>query len=190
YRLRAASTTPSNFAFAPNATIVKVFLFVVVALSTGYMTRELERERRHAVERAAQPDTLRELSTDMVSGTDIKDLFKVLAQNAVQMTNSQRGRLLLTSQDGFEEVATANREGSSEPPPEGEAIDQDLLSVAARSGEATIANDKKSLTVPVASGDGVTALVYLTRPDATFTTQDLFTVAALSGRSAVPLANA
>src|SRR5207245_3223221 len=190
YLFVGGSFTPSNFAFDPNATIGKVFLFVVVALSTGYMTRELERERRHAVERAAQADTLRELSTDMVSGTDIKDVFKVLAQNAVQMTNSQRGRLILTSQDGFEEVATANREGTSEPPPEGEAIDQDLLSLAARSGEATIANNKKSLTVPVASGDGVTPLVYLTRPDATFPNQELFTVAALSGSSAVPLANA
>ena len=190
YLFVGGSFTPSNFAFDPNATIGKVFLFVVVALSTGYMTRELERERRHAVERAAQADTLRELSTDMVSGTDIKDVFRVLVQNAVQMTGSQRGRLILTSQEGFEEVATGNREGTSDPPPEGEPIDQDLLSVAARSGEATIANDKKSLTVPIASGDGVTALLYLTKPEATFSNQELFTVAALSGSSAVPLANA
>jgi diguanylate cyclase (GGDEF)-like protein len=44
--------------------------------------------------------------------------------------------------------------------------------------------------IPVASGDGVTALLSLTRVKGTFTNQDLFSVSALSGSSAVPLANA
>src|SRR6266566_4688828 len=166
-----------------------VFLFVVVALATAYMTRELERERRQAVERAAQADTLRELSADMVTGTDIKDVFKVLVGNAVQMTSSQRGRLILTSQEGFEEVATASRD-ESVPPPEGEPFDQALLGVVSHSGEAAFADDRKGLTIPIASSDGVTALLYLNKSDSQFSNQDLFTVDALSGSSAVPLANA
>ena len=189
YLFVGGSFTPSNFVVDPNATIGKVFLFVVVALATAYMTRELERERRQAVERAAQADTLRELSADMVTGTDIKDVFKVLVGNAVQMTNSQRGRLILTSQEGFEEVATASRDGSV-PPPEGEPFDQALLGVVSHSGEAAFADDRKGLTIPIASSDGVTALLYLSKSDAQFSNQDLFTVDALSGSSAVPLANA
>jgi len=47
-----------------------------------------------------------------------------------------------------------------------------------------------SLVIPIASGEGVTALLSLTRLTGIFTNQDLFAVAALSGTSAVPLANA
>src|SRR2546430_11808754 len=45
YLFIGGSFTPTNFYIDPNATIGKMFLFLVVALSTGYMTRELERER-------------------------------------------------------------------------------------------------------------------------------------------------
>src|SRR6202162_6265912 len=86
YLFVGGSFTPANFSNDPNATIGKVFLFLVVALATGYMTRELERERRQAVDRAAQADSLRELSMTMVSDTDIKDVFKVIVENAVKMT--------------------------------------------------------------------------------------------------------
>jgi hypothetical protein len=69
YLFIGGSFTPANFAVDPNATIGKMFLFLVVALATGYMTRELERERRSAVERAAQADSLRELSMSLVGET-------------------------------------------------------------------------------------------------------------------------
>src|SRR6202011_782908 len=46
YLFVGGSFTPSNFYVDPNATMGKMFLFLVVALATGYMTRELERERR------------------------------------------------------------------------------------------------------------------------------------------------
>src|SRR5256886_16896270 len=83
YLFIGGSFTPANFYVDPNATIGKMFLFLVVALSTGYMTRELERERRAAVERAAQADSLRELSMNLVSDTDIKDIFDVLVDHAL-----------------------------------------------------------------------------------------------------------
>src|SRR4029077_10909403 len=102
YLFVGGSFTPANSTTDPNATIGKVFLFLVVALATGYMTRELERERRQAVERASQADALRELSMTMVTDTDIKDVFKVVVHHAVQMTIADHGSLILASPDGFD----------------------------------------------------------------------------------------
>src|SRR5256884_2512851 len=58
YLFIGGSFTSANFNIDANATIGQVFLFLVVSLATGYMTRDLERERRAAVERAAQADSL------------------------------------------------------------------------------------------------------------------------------------
>lgn len=189
YLFIGGSFTPANFTISSNATIGQVFLFLVVALATGYMTRELERERRAAVGRAAQADTLRELSMNLVSETDIKDVFEVLIDNAVQMTSAENGRLLVASPDGFTVVSAANRSGS-EAVAEGEAFDERQIAQAASTGEAVFTADRKRITVPIASGDGATVLVVLTQTATTFTNQDLYAVNALSGGSAVPVANA
>ena len=181
--------TPANFNINTNATIGTMFLFLVVALATGYMTRELERERRAAVERAAQADSLRELSMNLVSDTDIKDVFDVLVDHAVQMTTAQHGRVVVSSQDGLSVVAAANRDGK-ETVPESETLDEHQLHQAAGTGEAVFAADRKQLVVPIASGDGATVLVVLNQAQAPFTNQDLFAVDALTGSSAVPVANA
>jgi diguanylate cyclase (GGDEF)-like protein/putative nucleotidyltransferase with HDIG domain len=190
YLFVGGSFTPSNFAVDPNATIGKMFLFLVVALATGYMTRELERERRSAVERAAQADSLRELSMNLVGSTDIKDVFVVLTDHAVQMTSAERGRLILSSQEGFTVVAGASRSGAPVPAAEDEPMDEHQLSQAAITGEAVFAADNKGLVVPIASGDGVTAILSLSQSAGVFTNQDLFAVNALSGSTAVTLANA
>lgn len=188
YLFIGGSFTPADLAVDANATIGKIFLFVVVALTTGYMTRELERERRAAVERAAQADSLRELSMNLVSDTNIKDVFDVLIGHAVQMTTAQRGRVVLSSQDGFQVVAEANRD--NKPAPEDEALDEAQLQQAAGTGEAVFSTDRKRVVVPIATGDGATAVVYLTQAAGVFSNQDLFAVDALSGSSAVPIANA
>src|SRR5450759_3696790 len=188
YLFVGGSFTPANFTTDPNATIGKIFLFLVVALATGYMTRELERERRQAVERAAQADSLRELSVTMISDTDIKDVFKLIVDHAVQLPLPDRGSLILASHDGFEVGASAPDGVAAGPAPE--FLDEEKLGQAARTGEASYGADHKSLVIPVASGDGVTALLSLTRVKGAFTNQDLFSVSALSGSSAVPLANA
>jgi diguanylate cyclase (GGDEF)-like protein len=190
YLFIGGSFTPANFSVDPNATIGKMFLFLVVALTTGYMTRELERERRSAVERAAQADSLRELSMNLVSETDIKDVFEVLIGNAVNMTSAERGRLILSSQEGFTVVASANRVGNTTPAPEGETIDEHQLRQAATTGEAVFDGDRRGLVIPIASGDGVTAIAVLNQSKGMFSNQDLYAVAALSGSATVPLANA
>jgi len=189
YLFIGGSFTPANFYIDPNATIGKIFLFLVVALATGYMTRELERERRAAVERAAQADSLREMSMNLVSETDIKDVFDVLVDHAVQMTTAEHGRVVISSQDGFSVVAAANRQGK-EMAPEGESFDEQQLKQAAGTGEAVFSTDRKSMLVPIASGDGATVVVVLMQTARAFTNQDLFAVDALTGSSAVPVANA
>jgi len=189
YLFIGGSFTPANFSISPNATIGQVFLFLVVAMATGYMTRELERERRTAVERAAQADSLRELSMNLVSDTDIKDVFDVLVDHAVQMTSAEHGRVIVTAPDGFSVVAAANRDGA-ETVPEGEAFDEHQMSQAASGGEAVFSSDRKTMVVPIASGDGATVLVLLNLVKGAFTNQDLFTVDALTGSSALPVANA
>src|ERR1700693_624882 len=97
YLFIGGSFTPANFTTDPNATIGKGFLFLVVALATGYMIRELERAGRQAVERAAQADSLGELSLAMLSDTDITDVFRVVVEHAVQMTLAAHGSLVLVS---------------------------------------------------------------------------------------------
>jgi diguanylate cyclase (GGDEF)-like protein/putative nucleotidyltransferase with HDIG domain len=190
YLFIGGSFTTTQFSVDPNATIGTMFLFLVVALTTGYMTRELERERRAAVERAALADSLRELSLNLVSDTDIKDVFGVLLEHAVQMTSADRGRLILSSQEGFTVVASASRKGGLTAAPEDEPIDEHQLSQAAGTGEAVFAPDRKALVIPVASGEAVTAIVCLNQTAGMFSNQDLFAVHALSGSSTVPLANA
>lgn len=78
YLFVGGSFTPASLSSDPNSRLSAlgiVFLFLIVALASGYMTRELERERRQAVQRAAQADLLRELSASISSETDIKDVF-------------------------------------------------------------------------------------------------------------------
>jgi diguanylate cyclase (GGDEF)-like protein/putative nucleotidyltransferase with HDIG domain len=165
-----------------------VFLFLIVALATGYMTRELERERRQAIQRAAQADLLRELSASISSETDIKDVFSAMVGNALEMTGAVLGSMVLASPDGFSVVATAKLDNGPAGPPE--LLDDTQLALVARSGEAAFSTDRGTMIVPMASGGGVTALLTLKRPSRVFTNQDLFAVSALSGSSAVALANA
>jgi diguanylate cyclase (GGDEF)-like protein len=189
YLFIGGSFTPANFTINANATIGQMFLFLVVALATGYMTRELERERRSAVERAAQADTLRELSMNLVANTDIEDVFDVFIDNAVQLTTAERGRLIVSAPEGLSIVTGANRDGL-EAVPEGDSVDEAEIGQASGTGEAVFSSDHKRVVVPIASSEGGTVLVELRQTKGQFTNQDLFVVDALSGGSTVPVANA
>src|SRR5439155_565009 len=54
----------------------------------------------------------------------------------------------------------------------------------------SFSEDKSAMVVPMASNEGITALLSLKRPGRAFSNQDLFAVNALSGSSAVAMANA
>jgi diguanylate cyclase (GGDEF)-like protein len=191
YLFVGGSFTPTTLSNDPNSRVSAlgiVFLFLIVALATGYMTRELERERRQAVQRAAQADLLRELSASISSETDIKDVFSAMVGNALEMTGAVAGSMVLASPDGFSVVATAKVAQIQDGPPD--VLDDSQLAQVARSGEAAFSADRGAIVVPMASGGGVTALLTLKRPSRVFSNQDLFAVSALSGSSAVALANA
>jgi len=181
-------TTLSNDASSRVGALGIVFLFLIVALATGYMTRELERERRQAVQRAAQADLLRELSASISSETDIKDVFSAMVGHALEMTGAVLGSMVLASPDGFSVVASAKLDQGPAGAPD--PLDESQLAQVARSGEAAFSTDRGTVVVPMASAAGVTALLTLKRPSRVFTNEDLFAVAALSGSSAIALANA
>src|SRR5258706_5037292 len=109
YLFVGGSFTPSNFYVDPNATIGKMFLFLVVALATGYMTRELERERRSAAERAAQGRLLRQLGITPCGLTQLQDVVAGLTSHAGPMTSAERRRLLLSLQEACNLAARAHR---------------------------------------------------------------------------------
>jgi diguanylate cyclase (GGDEF)-like protein/putative nucleotidyltransferase with HDIG domain len=69
-------------------------------------------------------------------------------------------------------------------------LDDAQLAHATRSGEPAFSSDRCTMVIPMASGDGVTVLLNLNRPGKAFSNEDLFAVDALSGSSAVALANA
>lgn len=156
-----------------------VFLYVVVALVSQQITTELERERRMAISRAAQADVLREMSVSMASSLDIKDVFRTILEHAVRITVADRGSVYLLF---GEQVQLA----AGEPDPKAEIA---VADVASR-GEAAFLDNRARLVVPIASGDGVTAVLALRGSGRPFTNEDLFMVNALAGSSAVPLANA
>ena len=189
YLFVGGTFTPTTLSSDPNSRVSAigiVFLFLVVALATGYMTRELERERRQAVRRAAQADLLREMSSSIVSETDIKDVFGVVVADALEMSGAEQGSMVLASPDGLSVVASRVRAPGVAP----EFIDDAQIARVARSGSAAISADRMNMIVPLASGDGITALLSLSRPGQEFGNQDLFAVEALSGSSAVAMANA
>ena len=189
YLFVGGTFTPTTLSSDPNSRLTAfgvVFLFLVVALATGYMTRELERERRLAVRRAAQADQLHEMSSSIVSETDIKDVFGVVIGGALEMSGATQGSMVLVSPDGLSVVATRVRAAGVGP----ESIDDAQMLRVARSGAAAFSADRTNMVVPMASGDGITALLSLTRAGQEFSSQDLFAVEALSGSSAVALANA
>jgi hypothetical protein len=159
----------------------KIFLFVVVALATGLMTREMERERRMAISRAAQADALREMSVNMASTLDIKDVFKTVLQQGIRMTGTAGGQVVLVFEDGVQVAASTEEDGLE--------VDEALFRQVAQSGEAAFRDEHETMVVAIASGDGVTAVLRL-RSKRPLGNEDLFTISALAGSAAVPLANA
>jgi diguanylate cyclase (GGDEF)-like protein len=160
---------------SPLLTIGQMFLFLSVALVVSLMSQELERERRVAIGRAAQADAMREMGVSMSSSLDIKDVFGVTLQHALRMSGADRGGLHLVFQEAIDLAA-------------GEALDEARVREVAGRGEAHLGRD--DLFIPLASGEGVTAVLGLVRAGRPFNNEDLFTINALTGSMAVPLANA
>jgi diguanylate cyclase (GGDEF)-like protein len=152
----------------------RIFLFLSLALVVGLMAQELDREQRVAVSRAAQADTMREMSATMASSLDIKDVFAVILQHALRMTGAEAGGLLLVLDESVDVAA-------------GEEFEESAVRGVAKRGEPSLSEGQ--MLVPLASGEGVVAVLGLRRRRP-FASDELFTVNALAGSAAVPLANA
>ena len=155
----------------------RMFMFVSLALVVGLMARELERERRVAVSRAAQADAMREMGVTLRSSLDLQDVFEIVLQHGLRLTGADTGGLLLVLDDEVEVAA-------------GEPFDEAEARAAATHGEARFPEAGARLVVPLASGEGVTAVLGLRRAGRPFTAEDRVTINALAGSVALPLANA
>src|SRR5206468_857186 len=105
---------------------------------------------------------------------------------ALEMSGATQGSLILAAPDGMTVVASRVRGAGVT----AEIIDDAQLARVARSGSAAFSGDRANVVVPMASGEGITVLLSLSRPGHQFSNQDLFAVEALSGTSAVAMANA
>ena len=161
----------------PVVAIGQTFMFVTLALIVGLMSQELERERRIAIARAAQTDAMREMSVTLGSSLELKDVFSVVLQHGLRLTGADSGGLVLVFEEGVDVAA-------------GEPLEEAAARAAAGRGEPDFLDQGARLLVPLASGDGVTAVLWLGRRSRPFVHEDVFTVNALAGSVAVPLGNA
>lgn len=155
----------------------QVFMFISVALVVGLMSQELERERRVAISRAAQADAMHEMSVSLGASLDLKDVFAIVLQHALRLSAADAGGLVLVFEDSVEVAA-------------GDPLEEAAARAVANHGDADYGSEQKRLLVPLASGEGVTAVLGLHRDARPFSSEDLFTVRALAGSVAVPLGNA
>ena len=89
----------------------RIFLFLVVALVTGLIGDELIRERRLAVSRAAQAEALQQMSSALAYSLDVSDLFEVVLQQAVRITQAETGALILNNTGQLQLAAYHGRGG-------------------------------------------------------------------------------
>jgi len=85
-----------------------------VALVTGLLGDELIRERRLAMSRAAQAEALQQMSSALAYSLDVNDLFEVVLQQAVRITEAETGALILNSGGRLQLAAYHGRGGRSD----------------------------------------------------------------------------
>jgi diguanylate cyclase (GGDEF)-like protein/putative nucleotidyltransferase with HDIG domain len=102
-------------------------------------------------------------------------------QHGLRMTGADSGQVAVLFEDGLQ-VTARRDDGNYE-------LEEEIFRQVAHSGEAAFPDERATMVVAIASGDGVTALLRLHR-EKPFGNEDLFTINALAGSAAVPLANA
>jgi len=205
--LFVGGTVPADYARDPQlglTTAGRIFLFFVVALVTGLMGDELRRERRLAVSRAAQAESLQQMSGALAYSLDVSDLFEVILQQAVKVSNADSGQLILHTGGRLQLAAFHGQGGKSDRV----AIEKGdpLTQRVAATGDALHIKDTRSyggpepigaspplslMLVPILVQDRVAAImkvVAFTRANA-FTDQQFFMLGALAASAAGPLSN-
>ena len=181
----------------------RVFLFLIVALVTGLLGEELIRERRLAMSRAAQAEALQQMSSALAYSLDINDLFEVVLQQAVRITEAETGALILNSGGRLQLAAYHGRGGRSDKAAmaKGDALIERVMD----KGEAIhikgqghpdhallgMAPPLSVIVVPIPVQGRVAAVIRLShygRSEA-FTDQQFFLVNSLAVSASGPLAN-
>ena len=152
-----------------------VFIFMSLGTVVTMIARELERERRAAVTRAAQADALRELGVTGAASIDLKDVFPAALQHARRLTTASEGGVVVVDREHAEPVA-------------GEVGRTDLVMAVASGTRAPGLVDDR-LVVPLATAEGAVAVLELAHGERPFGTDDLARVSALASSLAIPLAN-
>jgi diguanylate cyclase (GGDEF)-like protein len=182
----------------------RIFLFIIVALVTGLLGEELARERRLAVSRAAQAEALQHMSSALAYSLDVNDLFEVVLQQAVKITNADSGGLILVGSGRLQLAAYHGRGGRSDKA--ALAKGDPLVDRVIRTREPIhIRSDRdpdhellgmtpplSAMLVPITVGERTVAVLRLTafHREAAFSDQQFFMVNALAGSASGPLANA
>ena len=168
------------------------------------MGDELRRERRLAVSRAAQAESLQQMSGALAYSLDVSDLFEVILQQAVKVSNADSGQLILHTGGRLQLAAFHGQGGKSDRV----AIEKGdpLTQRVAATGDALHIKDTRSyggpepigaspplslMLVPILVQDRVAAImkvVAFTRANA-FTDQQFFMLGALAASAAGPLSN-
>lgn len=185
-------------------TVGRIFLFIIVALVTGLIGEELARERRLAVSRAAQAEALQHMSSALAYSLDVNDLFEVVLQQAVKITNADSGGLILVSGGRLQLAAYHGRGGRSDKA--ALAKGDPLVDRVIKSREPIHIRDEhdsdygllgmtaplSAMLVPITVGERTVAVLRLTAYQRrhAFSDQQFFMVNALAGSASGPLANA
>ena len=184
----------------------KIFLFIVVALITGLMGDELLRERRNAISRAAQAESLQQMSSALAYSLDVNDLFEVILQQAVRISGAETGALILHTGGRLQLAAFQGQGGTSDKVAIAKGSDV-LAERVSRSGTPVNIKDSREypdreelgpapplslMIVPVMVHDRVAAMLKLAHYNQplAFTDQQFFFVSSLAGTASGPLANA
>lgn len=170
---------PFDF-FLPVETVGKVFLFLVVAVISGLVVQELDRERRLAISRAAEAEALHRMSISLASSLETDTVLRVILDQAIALTGATRAGLFTKTSHGAATLLTVGGRGDDLLTAQEDAI------TAALGGESRLAPAGDSLALPV----GDTAALLLIAEPGVLTRENYFRVAALAASAAVTLGNA
>lgn len=167
-------------AFLPVETIGKVFLFLVVAIISGLVVQELDRERRLAIARAAEAEALHRMSVSLASSLETDTVLRVILEQAITLTAARSAALVAPGEHGPMTLLTMGAAGLDFPPHRDAVID-------GLKGESKLAPDGSWMVIPV--GERRSALL-LVGEEGMLSRDKYFRVSALAASAAVTLGNA
>lgn len=167
-------------AFLPIETIGKVFLFLVVAVISGLVVQELDRERRLAIARAAEAEALHRMSVSLASSLETDTVLRIILEQAITLTDARTAALVAPGERGPTTLLTMGAAGVDFPLHR-EAVIEGLA------GASKLAPDGSSMVIPV--GERRAALLLAGEPGM-LSREKYFRVSALAASAAVTLANA